>query len=299
MSGSSELTLPGEAGPVAASATVPEAGLIGGLVPLHPSDSPSRHHFLIEHLAATLPRRGIAVLSFDRRRAPVGQDVPLAAQARDAKLAARVLRDVTGRPDLPVGFWGFSQGAWAATVAASEPDTAFLVVVLGSGVSPAEQMRYGTSEQLRRAGYGPDAIRMLTALRKTFERYLRDEITRRKAEELLRSALEEPWFDLAWIPRELPTPGTWVDMDFDPEAAIRKVRCPVLAFFRDNDKWIPVGRSVQRWRAASRRSNRRLEIVQLPGTGHHPTLAERHSIAALSPRYVRTLPHWLKHVLVR
>ena len=57
---------------------------------------------------------------------------------------------MTGAPRrLPIGLWGFSQGAWAATLVAGDPDTAFRVAVSGSGVSPAEQMRYGTREQVR------------------------------------------------------------------------------------------------------------------------------------------------------
>lgn len=294
---SSELTLAAEGGPLAASVSLPDGGLIGGLVPLHSSDSPSRHHFLLEHLAATLPPDGIAVLSFDRRPAPAGQDVPLAAQAHDARLAMRELRGLTGLPDLPVGVWGFSQGAWAAALAAQESDAAFLVAVSGAGISPAEQMRYGTAEQLRRAGYGPEAVRAMSALRESFECYLRGEIALQKADELLRPAVEEPWFELAWIPRELPPPGSWVDMDFDAEAAIGNVRCPMLAFFGDDDEWVPVEQSIQGWRAASEQSGSRLEVIRLPGTGHHPTLAERRDMGAVSPSYERTLRHWLTELL--
>jgi alpha/beta superfamily hydrolase len=119
-----------------------------GLVPLHPAMSGSRDHPLFLHLADLLTTRGVTVFRLDRRAAPPGSDVPLGEQARDARTAMARLREQTRAP---VGVWGFSQGAWAAALAAADdPQTAFLVTVSASGVSPACQMRYGTCEQLSR-----------------------------------------------------------------------------------------------------------------------------------------------------
>lgn len=83
---------------------------------------------------------GKRALRYDRRPHVEG-DVPLALQASDAIAAAGVLRERFG--DVPVGLWGFSQGAWAAPLAAAlYPDqVSFLALVSGSGVSPAAQMR--------------------------------------------------------------------------------------------------------------------------------------------------------------
>ncbi|WP_232521619.1 alpha/beta fold hydrolase [Micromonospora phaseoli] len=95
----------------------------------------------------------MAVLRFDRRPREQG-DVPFAVQADDAVAAVAELRRRVG--DVPVGLWGWSQGAWAASaVAARRPELiAFLVLVATSGVSPAAQMRYGTAQQLLLHGYG-------------------------------------------------------------------------------------------------------------------------------------------------
>ena len=91
----------------------------GGMVPLHPADDPSRDQFLFRQLADILPPRGIAVLRYDRRAQPERGDVPLEKQANDALAALRVLRQQSGVGDAPLGLWGFSQGAWAAPLAAS------------------------------------------------------------------------------------------------------------------------------------------------------------------------------------
>src|SRR5690349_5574388 len=144
-----------------------------GLVPLHPADSGSRNHPLFLHLSELLADRGIVVERIDRRSAAPGRDVPLADQASDAQIAMARLRGQTG---VPVGLWGFSQGAWAAALAAaSDPSTAFLITVSAAGVSPACQMRYGTREQLRRAGF---ETAELDVLRDTYEQYLRGHLDR-------------------------------------------------------------------------------------------------------------------------
>ena len=97
------------------------------------------------------------MLRYDRRPKVDGADVPLRAQAADARAAADALWARV--PGVPVIGWGFSQGAWAAALTAAEyPDAvAALVVVSCSGVSPAEQ--------LRRHGYGDADLRELTATR--------------------------------------------------------------------------------------------------------------------------------------
>lgn len=86
-----------------------------------------------------LPEAGVAVLRYDRRP---GDDVPFELQAQDAEAAIAALRAAVDRPDLPIVYLGYSQGAWSAfIVAARRVDLAGLVAVGASGVSPALQMR--------------------------------------------------------------------------------------------------------------------------------------------------------------
>jgi len=232
-----------------------------GLVPLHPADSGSRDHPLFLHLAGLLGARGVVVDRYDRRAAAPGRDVPLADQAADARAAMARLRD---RYHVQVGLWGFSQGAWAAALAASEDQaTAFLITVAACGVSPALQMRYGTREQLRRAGY---ETAELDVLRETYERYVRGELNRDEAQTVVDRAATRPWFDHAWVPRQLPQAGSWPDMDFDPQEVIARVRCPVLAIWSAMDEWVPVDESIARWHPAGP-----LTVVKLPDTTHEPS----------------------------
>ncbi len=281
-----------------ATVTIPlSAPIQAGVVPLHPADDPSREQFLFRHLAEILPPHGIAVLRFDRR--PGDGDVPLEAQARDALAAVRTLRDHPGVGDMPIGLWGFSQGAWAAPLAASlSPEVAFLVLVASTGVTPAMQMRYGTAEHVRRAGYGPDPLAELAELRVAYEDYLRGHAERASVQALIDVLSDRPWFPLAWVRRHLPSPGIWEDMDFDPTPIFARVHCPVLLFYGENDEWVPVDESIAAWqRAAAAAGNAAVTVVRLPGTTHHPTLHNGQDIASISPLYTEQLLAWVDRVV--
>ncbi len=276
-----------------ATLTMPSGPVRGGLVPLHPADEPSRDQFLFRHLAEILPPRGVAVLRFDRRAYSDDRDVPLALQAKDALGMLHELRQIPGVGNAPLGLWGFSQGAWAAPLAASlTPDAvAFLALIASTGVSPARQMRYGTAEQLRRAGYGDEALTMLADLRAAYEDYLRGHAERVRVQELIDQMTDQPWFSLAYVPRELPEPGAWDDMDFDPEPIFAGVRCPTLLFYGEDDEWTPADESIQVWR---RTAPGDVTIERLRGASHHPTLHGGHDIASISPLYTQTLLDWIE-----
>ena len=100
----------------------------------------------------------------------------------------------------PVGLYGFSQGAWAAALAASASENVSFLVLLGScGVSPAVQMRFYTDELLRRAGYDDAARAQLRALRLAVEDVLRGQGDRDATAGLLAAGASEPWFPLAYL----------------------------------------------------------------------------------------------------
>lgn len=294
-----ELDVEAEGVVLPASLTLPMGHARAAVVALHGAEAGQRSFFLYEHLAGHLPAAGIGVLRYDRRPAKDGDDVPLAVQAADAYAAVQALRRQIG--DVPIGLWGFSQGAWAATVAANtkHDDIAFLVLVSSCGVSPARQMRFGTAEQLRRNGFDPAAVAELIHLRTTVEEFLRGAIPRATAQSVVDHAAERPWFPLAYIPRQLPErSGTWADMDFDPTSAIAGLQCPVLLFYGETDEWMPIDDSVAAWRHAHATGDEPdLTIYRLHGCGHQPTLNESLSLADISPRYTSTMLAWFDRQL--
>lgn len=245
---------------------LPAGPVRGGCVALHPANDGSRQQSLMHHLADTLPDHGIAVLLYDRRPSPNGEDVPLRVQASDALAAAGVLRSHVG--GVPVGMWGWSQGAWAAALAASmDTSVAFLVVVASVGVTPAAQMRHGTAEHLRRSGFEEDAIAELMRVRALYEDAHRGLATRDEAQQALDSIATRPWRHLAWLPDRLAREHAWADLDFDPEPVFAATRCPVLAVWGEDDPWLPVDDSEAAW---GRAAADRLTVLRLPGVGHGP-----------------------------
>ncbi|MFD6713805.1 alpha/beta hydrolase [Micromonospora sp. TSRI0369] len=273
---------------------LPAGPVRGGLVVLHGSHAGQRSHFLYAHLARLLPPAGIAVLRYDRRPRVDGHDVPLADQAEDAAAALTELRRHVGT--VPVGLWGFSQGAWAATLTATRHPVDFLVLVGCSAVSPAAQMRYATAEQLRRHGYGPADLADLAELRRLAEGYQRGEVSRPAAQAALDAAARRRWFPLTFLPAELPErPGTWTDMDYDPAPVLARLTGPVLLCWGETDAWIPIEDSLAVWRRTARDAE--LTVARLAGCDHAPTLGEREDLDGVSPQYERLLLDWLDRTL--
>lgn len=282
---SGDITLP-------ASIDMPAGEVRGGVVVLHSASAGNRSFFLYQHLGRVLRKHGIAVMRFDRRpRAE--SDVPFSIQAADAAAAIEVLHRRIG--DVPIGLWGFSQGAWAASLAAAiyPEEIAWLILVSGAGVSPAAAMRYGCAEQLRRRGYGAKDLEELAEVRMTYEAYQRGELDRDNAQVVIDAYANRPWFDLIYVPRQLQNePGNWRDMDYDPSATFASVACPVLAFYGNSDEWVPIDESVAALKLAVNEQTE-LSIHRLSGCDHHPTFNDQRDIASVSPDYTRTLVDWV------
>ena len=246
--------------------SLPDGPPRGGVVTLHPASDGSRDNFLLAHVATLLVPRDVAVLRYDRR-AKVGEaDVAFADQAQDALAAVRELRAAAG--DVPIGLWGWSQGGWPAAIAAAESEeVAFLALVSATAVSPAQQMRYGTAKQLRLNGYGEDDVADALELRVAREDYLRGAAGRHATQAVVDRHATKPWFALANVPSICDEGDVWADMDFDLAPAIRRVRCPVLLVYGDDDEWTPVEPSIEMWRQAQGP----VEVLNLAGAGHAPT----------------------------
>jgi pimeloyl-ACP methyl ester carboxylesterase len=198
--------------------------------------------------------------------------------------------------DAPIGLWAYSQGTWPATiVGATHPDEiAFLALVAGPGMSPAEQMRYGTREQVRRAGYDDEAQAEAAEVWSAIESFLRGVRSHDDAQTVIDAHAGRSWFSLLTTPSELPRDATWHDIDFDPRPHIERVRCPVHLFFGTEDEWTPVEPSIRAWRDGTTRWGASLTVTELPGIGHAPIDPSDGSVSAA---YETTLLHWLRTVI--
>lgn len=278
---------------------VPQRGDASGapypaIVGLHPASDRSRDHFLFRHLAELLPPRGIAVARFDRR----GDDVALDDQVQDVM---SVVADLERRPEIDarrIGLWGFSQGAWVAPLAASRSaKIAFLVLLASTGVTPADQMLYGTAKHARMAGFGEEAATRIVTARRVVDDFRRGTASRDAAQVAIDTIRDEPFFEHAYLPARVDGPMSWPDMDFDPEPIFAGVRVPTLLFYGEDDEWSPIDASVATWRRAAQRArNEDVTVVRLAGTAHAPTVGGVETLEAISPEYERTLVEWLARV---
>jgi pimeloyl-ACP methyl ester carboxylesterase len=288
---SSEIAVDGRPGLL----SVPTDGVVrGGVVALHGSSSSSYRQVIFEHLAETVAPLGIAVLSFER--APWDRDdvdIPFAAQAAGAVAAYDVLRESY---DVPIGFWGVSQGTWIAALAAQQREAAFLVLLGCSGVSPSEQMRHATAEAVRRAGYDEEAVGHAVGVRDAVADLLRGNVDRQQVVDLLRQHSSEPWFDLVGVTAddlgdELPV---WHEIDYNSEPLYATVHCPVLLIHGAAEANLPVPETLEVWRrAAATSGNKQVEHVLVPGAGHWPGTPDR-SLEGISPAYTKILQDWFR-----
>jgi pimeloyl-ACP methyl ester carboxylesterase len=225
--------------------------------------------------------------------------VPWDDQVADAMT---VVREIGARPEIDrarVGLWGFSQGAWIAPLAASRSrEIAFLVLLASTGVSPAEQMLYGTAKHARLAGFSEQAVQRIVAARRAVDEFRRGKGSADEAQRAVDSIKTEPWFEHAYLPADVSSLGPWPDMDLEPWAIFAGVHVPTLLFYGDDDEWSPIDESIAAWeRAARTAGNSDVTVVRLPGTGHLPTRGGAERIEAISADYEQALLSWLRRTM--
>lgn len=281
---------------LAVTLTAPEtASPAPALVALHGASEGTRGYVLYRHLHRVLPPVGIAVLTFDRRGE--GRSTGdrsrgrLNLQADDALALVAFLADDPRLDAGRIGLWGFSQGAWAAPLAASESAAVrFLVLIASTGVTPADQMRYASATQLRADGFDDRVVERATELRRRFEAYARDGADGEELQARLAEASAEPWWPLVYLPPGLldgDERRDWVaEMEFEPERVFARTDVPTLLFYGADDEWTPVGPSIAAWR----RARADAEVVLLEGLRHAPLRPE----GGVSREYEAQLVRWLR-----
>jgi pimeloyl-ACP methyl ester carboxylesterase len=226
---------------------------------------PAREHLL---------EAGVAVCSFDKRG--VGgstgrwHDAGIVEQADDLLACIAALLSDTGVPK-PVGLYGHSQGGWVVVEAAGRnPPIAFVVANSGPGVTPAEQERYSHRTYL--ATNGVTEGEMHEAL-EPFDKLV-EALQRGATYEDVRRQLEPQQLPSVYRGRKLvlfpDDDEVWGFLlrifDYDPRAALERIRVPVLALFGADDPLVPVAASVTVYREAVEPDL--LSVAVFPGADH-------------------------------
>jgi pimeloyl-ACP methyl ester carboxylesterase len=187
-----------------------------------------------------------------------------------------------GRPEInprKIGLWGLSQGGWLAPLAASRSQNiAFLIVVSGGGVTPAEQEVYDDEIKLRDRGYPPAEVGEAVALLRLADDVIRGREGWEKFEKARAEAQKKEWFALLdRYPVKLPkTDDIWhaggAGMDFDPRPLWEHTTIPVLAIFGAEDKSTPTDESVRRIDLALQKSGNRDHVIKVFPKADHAML---------------------------
>lgn len=251
-------------GELAVTATLPRRPA-PALVALHGADGGTREHHLLRRLHELIP-----VVTFDRRGEGSSGGTPSVGDfQRQADDAAAVTDWLREQPNVTeVGCWGFSQGAWVGPIALRRARFDFLVLVASCAVAPSEQMRFGVSMHLRRAGFSDADVAEAMRLRRLVEAQAHGEATANEVERQLAVAQAAPWWELAYVPEHALTPdgcAEWTrEMDFDPEPSIAAVDVPTLLVYGTDDPWLPVETSIDVWR----RHHPSVEVLTIQGGSH-------------------------------
>jgi dienelactone hydrolase len=282
------------------------------IVLFHGSGPESRNLFMARWFAA----QGLAALAYDKRG--VGESggnfrtVPFMDLCGDGLAAVGYLKSRKDIDPKHIGVWGLSQGGWLAPLAASRSaDVSFVIAVSGPGVSPGEQMLFYYANELRARGVPEEDILEADTLRRDVWNYLYSGEGYEKAKDELNQARSKRWykqvksqqdnlFGSLQISSDVNNPGSlnvnWFrrEMNYDPVPALRALRVPALFVFGDEDRLIPVGKSVKVIRQViTESSNQDFTIDVFQHADHGMRLVTDDGDDTIDPEYLEAMRRWL------
>lgn len=323
---SGELTLRGKL-------VLPSTGGDGphpAVVLVHGSGSESAvDHYFMPYLFAA---HGIATLVYDKRG--TGESEGQYTQnfhilARDVAAAVEALR---GRPDVDparIHLQGASQGGWIAPLAASQMEEGTegirsLLIGYGPMVPIVDEDRWGYVYELRRKGFGEEAIARADEIGEAAGAVLDHGEWQRWDDlmGLLAEAEGEPWFKAAagsdsivgflagtrmpgWVMklyarwRLRPVDGEpFADRLYDPVPVVASLDVPSLWIFGGEDSSMPTAWSVAELERLQE-AGRPIEIVVYPEAEHGILRFEEgedgeRRYLGYEPDYLRTMVRWLR-----
>ncbi|MFI6042305.1 alpha/beta hydrolase family protein [Nocardia sp. NPDC051321] len=258
---------------------IPRAAASGarqpGIVLVHGAGPGPRSEYVSE--AEAFARAGIVTLAFDKRTdgySFMERDFSLLAD--DALAGVETLRVRADVDPAQVGFWGFSEGAWVAPLAAAKsPDVAFLVTIGASGLDPLRQQTWYLGNRLRHRGVSG----------------------------AFRDAVAQPGALL------MSDTGLFPEAGYDPVPVLERLRLPVLAVWGEHDiQAAPAESAAVFQRALDRAGNQHATIRFVPGAGHngHATtdgfdkvgglVVGGKALGALGPGYADVMTSWVQSV---
>jgi pimeloyl-ACP methyl ester carboxylesterase len=197
-----------------------------------------------------------------------------------------------------IGLFAASQSGWIAPIVASrEPGAvAFVAMISGPGTTLARTVLYEAEMELRSRGFAPDQIRAGVEAKAAFERLIVSGASDDKLDAVRSAVAKEPWFPhVGILPRGHWYRAWWGEVGrFDPSPYWRRVRCPVLNLYGDQDVELPVAQSVRAMNAAFAGSRSR-QLTQHIFAGADHSLSIRRGLRPVrAPGVMDMLTNWVQ-----
>jgi len=209
-------------------------------VVIHGSGTSRRDNGWYLTLTKHLQDNGIVVLLPDKRGSEKSEGDWRTSSfedlSTDTRAAIEHLREQQSVPISGIGVIGMSQGGWIAPLVASqENDLAFLVSLVGSVVTPREQLLYEENYNLRQLGFLPGISNVLAYVGSANVRYL----------------AQPELYELI--------------VDYDPLPYWQNISIDSFVLFGANDTNVPSAESAERLMMLS---NPRIHVKVYEGSGH-------------------------------
>ena len=220
---------------------VPEGdGPFPAAIVIHGSGTSRRDNGWYLTLTKHLQNSGIVVLLPDKRGSEESEGNWRTSSfedlATDTRAAIEYLREQQSVPISRIGVIGMSQGGWIAPlVAEQEDELAFLVSMVGSVVTPREQLLYEENYNLRQVGFLPGVSNVLAYVGSANVRYL----------------AQPELYELI--------------VDYDPLPYWRNISIDSLALFGADDTNVPSAESTKRLMTLN---NPNVRVKVYEGSGH-------------------------------
>jgi hypothetical protein len=292
--------------------TIPEgAGPHPAVILISGSGAQDRDETIFNHkpfhvLADSLSRRGIAVLRYDDRG--VGKSTGDRSNATSADFSADAeggLDFLAKRKEIDpkrIGFIGHSEGGMIAPmIAVRRPETAFIVLMAGSGVD-GEQILYEQGQAVLKAQGASEQVREAQrAVQQKIFAIVKSEPDLEAAAAKLKEALGgSPALEQSI--RSVNSMWFRYFLTYNPQPVLEKVKCPVLASNGSLDTQVVATQNLPAIEAALKRGgNKDFETVLLPGLNHLMQTAKTGGVGeysqieeTIAPAALEKIVTWLR-----